>query len=248
MKLFMQAQVKPMLAKLRFAMFHACLAILAVAILLINCQYVRAEEIVESLSIDQMLNPLEDVDKVSFPVGSASKPVLIDHPSDSPDINPQQSSQTPVTTLPKKPHNVMGALIAEMQEEERQGFLKYQQTIYAAHVENLRRHIAVLQADLAGRQKDHDEMSSAGYREVTTIRIMLTNALYIESRTPNLVAAMLSGNMNPSGAHAINNSVSLCANPQHPYFEIARLTLKLAALNKRLGDSLVSLQQIGQAP
>jgi hypothetical protein len=243
LKFITQIQTTTNSSQRRFDEF--CLYLLVSFLILAACQQVLAD----NTTPDQMLNPFEDIEKVTFPSGPASAAILTNPPPNFTGSPPQQIPQPPAASpAPKEPHNVMSELLSEMKADEQQGFLKYQQAIYSAHVENLRKQIAVLQTSLAERQKEHDELSSAGCGEVTTMRVLMANRLYLESRSPSLLAAMLSGNMNASGAHAVINGVSPCANPQHPYFEVARLTLQLVSLNKRLGNSLISLQQIGQTP
>ncbi len=192
---------------------------------------------------DRMLNPFEDIDKVTF---SNDQPQAVSVASDSagqPDPRPPADNQ-----VPREPHNLTGVLLADMSADEKQMFLSYQQELYSAQVTSLRQQIGILQSGLAGLQRERDELAAAGIKDTSAMQILMTDAHYLESRTGNLLAAMLSGNMNPPGALAVIRCLSPGAHPQHPYFEVARLTLQLVFLDQRLSDSLVSLRQIGQTP
>jgi len=187
-----------------------------------------------------MLNPFEDIDKVTI----TNDPVQADAVASDSTAQPEPQPPTE-NPIPTEPHNLLGVLLTEMNADEKQMLLSYQQELYSAQVESLRHQISRLQSSLAGLDKDREELAAAGIKDTAAMQTLMTDAYYLETRAGNLLAAMLSGNMNPPGALTVIRCLSPCAHPQHPYFEVARITLQLVALNQRLSDSLVSLGQIG---
>jgi len=194
---------------------------------------------------DRMLNPFEDIDKVTI----INDPVQADAIASDSDVQPEPQPQPPADNpMPTEPHNLLGGLLTEMNADEQQMFLSYQHELYSAQVESLRQQISTLQSSLVGLAKDREELAAAGINDTAAMQMLMTDAYFLETRAGNLLAAMLGGNMDPPGALAVIRCLSPRAHPQHPYFEVARITLRLVSLNQRLSDSLVSLGQIGQTP
>lgn len=214
---------------------------LCITVLLLTVAFFAAAEAQDPS--DRMLNPFEDIDKITI----TNDPVKA-NPVAS-DSAVQTEPQPPVDNpMPTEPHNLLGVLLTEMNADEKQMFLDYQQEMYSAQVESLRQQISKLQNSLTGLEKDREELAAAGIKDTAAMQKLMTDAYFLETRTGNLLAAMLSGNMNPPGALTVIRCLSPYAHPQHPYFEVARITLQLISLNQRLSDSLVSLGQIGQIP
>jgi len=212
---------------------------LCITVLLLTVAFFAAAEAQDTS--DRMLNPFEDIDKITI----TNDPVKTDPVASDSAVQPEP--QPPADNpMPTEPHNLLGVLLNEMNADEKQMFLSYQQELYSTQVESLRQQISKLQNSLTGLEKDREELAAAGIKDTTAMQMLITNAYFLETRTGNLLAAMLSGNMNPPGALAVIRCLSPYAHPQHPYFEVARLTLQLISLNQRLSDSLVSLGQIGQ--